>query len=87
MEEITQKGDADELRAMIEEHVRETGSRKGQEILEQFTKYLSKFKKIIPNDYKKMLTLSRKYEAMGFDREEAQIEAFYESVGQKRQEG
>ena len=45
MEEITQKGDADELRAMIEEHVRETGSRKGQEILEQFTKYLSKFKK------------------------------------------
>lgn len=87
MEEITQKGDADELRAMIEEHVRETGSRKGQEILEQFTKYLSKFKKIIPNDYKKMLTLSRKYEAMGFDSEEAQIEAFYESVGQKRQEG
>ena len=50
MEEITQKGDADELRAMIEEHVRETGSRKGQEILQQFTKYLSKFKKIIPND-------------------------------------
>ena len=72
---------------MIEEHVRETGSRKGQEILEQFTKYLSKFKKIIPNDYKKMLTLSRSMKRWGLSSEEAQIEAFYESVGQKRQEG
>ena len=29
-----------------------TGSAKGKYILEHFCEYLSKFKKIIPNDYK-----------------------------------
>ena len=37
-----------ELRDMIEAHVRNTGSEKGQEILDHFDEYLPKFKKIIP---------------------------------------
>lgn len=41
---------------------------------------MPKFKKIIPNDYKRMLTLSAKLEEKGLSSEQAQIEAFYESL-------
>ena len=87
MEEITWKSEAEELRGMIREHVEATGSLKGQIILEHFEEYLPKFKKIIPNDYKKMLVLSKHYEEMGLGSEQAQIEAFYESTGQKKMGG
>ena len=87
MEEITWKSEAEELRGMIREHVEETGSLKGRMILEHFDEYLPKFKKIIPNDYKKMLVLSKHYEEMGLGSEQAQIEAFYESTGQKKMGG
>lgn len=40
---------------MITAHVAYTNSEKGKEILNDFSKYLPKFKKIIPHDYKKML--------------------------------
>lgn len=62
---------------MIEEHVAATGSRKGKEILENFAVYLPKFKKVIPNDYKKMQNMIVRMEEKGFNSEEAQIEAFY----------
>ena len=42
--------------------------------------YLPKFKKIIPNDYKRMMMLSAQMEDKGLSSEQAQIEAFYESM-------
>ena len=46
-------------------------------ILEHFQEYLPKFKKIIPNDYKKMLSMIVQMEEKGMNTEQAQIEAFY----------
>ena len=63
---------------MIEKHVAHTGSEKGKEILTHFDEYLPKFKKIIPNDYKRMMMLSAQMEDKGLSSEQAQIEAFYE---------
>ena len=65
---------------MIEEHVENTGSQKGKEVLANWKEYLPKFKKIIPEDYKRMMMLSTKFEEKGLSSEQAQIEAFYESV-------
>ena len=48
-----------------------------------FDAYLPHFKKLIPNEYKKMLTLSAKLEEKGLTSEQAQMEAFYESIGAK----
>jgi len=79
VETIESKYDVIELRAMIEEHVRETGSGRGRMVLEHFAAYLPKFKKIIPNDYKKMTVLSARFEDMGMSPEQAQMEAFNES--------
>ena len=75
--EITNKYDVQELKQMITDHVRETGSAKGQEILEHFGEYLPKFKKIIPHDYERMLRTIAQMEEKGLNAEQAQIEAFY----------
>ena len=81
MEKVDNKADEEELLHMIESHTKATGSLKGAEILKHFEEYLPKFKKIIPGDYKRMLHLSAQFEEQGMGKEEAQIEAFYVSVG------
>lgn len=80
MEKVESKADREELRRLIEAHVRHTGSAKGKRILEDFESYLPKFKKIIPEDYKRLMQLSAQFEEQGMSREEAQIEAFYASI-------
>ncbi len=77
LEEITNKYDVQALKDMIKEHVAYTHSEKGKEILDHFEIYLPKFKKIIPNDYKRMLSLIVQMEERGMNTEQAQIEAFY----------
>ena len=62
---------------MIRKHVEYTGSKKGKEVLDNFSDYLPKFKKIIPYDYEKMLMAIAQMEEKGCDYEQAQIEAFY----------
>ena len=77
-EPITDKYDVLELKEMIEEHVAATGSKKGKMILDDFSEYLPKFKKIISYDYAHMLQLIAQMEEHGLSYEQAQIEAFYE---------
>lgn len=75
---VTDKYDVLELKKMIEEHVEATGSQKGKRILDNFSEYLPKFKKIISYDYAHMLQLIAQMEEHGLSFEQAQIEAFYE---------
>ncbi len=77
MEAVTEKYDVLELKGMIEEHVKNTDSAKGREILEHFGDYLPKFKKIIPHDYRRMLLTIVQMEEKGLSSEQAQIEAFF----------
>ena len=77
-EPVVSKYDVMEIKDMITAHVAYTNSEKGKEILNDFSKYLPKFKKIIPHDYKKMLKKISEMEGKGLSAEQAQIEAFYE---------
>jgi len=77
LEEVTSKYDVLELKNMITEHVANTNSVKGKEILDNFGEYLPKFKKIIPFDYNRMLMTIVQMEEKGLSSEQAQIEAFY----------
>ena len=86
IEKVENKYDIKELKELIEEHVEATGSERGALILEHFQEYLPKFKKIIPNDFKKMIALSAKLEEKGMSTEQAQMEAFYESFQTKSTE-
>ncbi len=81
--ELSEKYDILELKKMIEEHVRATGSAKGKKILADFENYIPKFKKIIPHDYKKMMSAIASFEEKGLSLEQAQIEAFYKIVKNK----
>lgn len=76
-EEVTDKYDVLELKQMIQKHVAYTNSEKGKHILDNFSEYLPKFKKIMPHDYKKMLNQIVQMEEKGLSSEQAQIEAFY----------
>ena len=77
MDTVSERHDAEELRALIEGHVRETGSPLGRRILGDFEKYLPKFKKIIPRDYKRMIAAIGQMEEKGMSHEKATLEAFY----------
>lgn len=76
-ESVTEKYDVLELKNMIIDHVNATGSKKGEEILNNFMDYLPKFKKIIPHDYRRMLMTIVQMEEKGLSSEQAQIEAFF----------
>lgn len=76
-EEVSNKYDVMELKDMIKEHVAFTNSEKGKEILDNFSEYLPKFKKVIPYDYNRMLMAIVQMEEEGLSSEQAQIEAFY----------
>ena len=54
-----------------------TGSPRGKEILDNFSEFLPKFKKVLPYDYDRMLRVIASVEERGLDGEQAQIEAFY----------
>ena len=77
IENVTSKYDVMEVKEMLKEHVAYTNSEKGKEILRNLGEYLPKFKKIMPNDYKKMQNLIVQMEERGLSSEQAQIEAFY----------
>ena len=76
IEELSAEHDVDLLRGLLENHVRETGSVKGRRILDHFMDYVPKFKKIIPRDYRRMLSSIARFEAQGLSRDEAELEAF-----------
>ena len=84
IEKIVNQQDEQELRTMIEAHVKETGSKLGRKVLDNFAKYIPYFKKIIPNEYEKIINLSASLEAKGLTGEDARMEAFNILCGNRR---
>ncbi len=76
--ELTEKYDIAELQGILEDYVRETGSAFAKEILENYEDYIPDFKKIVPNDYHRMLSAISRFEEQGIDHETAVLEAFKE---------
>jgi glutamate synthase (ferredoxin) len=77
LEEMLHKQDVTVLKEMLTNHVKLTGSKKGQEILDDFSNYLPKFKKVLPHDFDKMYKATVRMEEKGLSGDEALIEAFY----------
>ncbi|MCR5045884.1 MAG: glutamate synthase large subunit [Treponema sp.] len=71
-----QSPDESVLKELIEKHVKETGSQKGKEILSDWEKNKTLFKKIIPNDYLKIMGEISRQETLGLDYEDAALSAF-----------
>ncbi len=81
LSEVTAEYDIGELKSILTDYVKETGSEYGKEILDNFEEYLPDFKKIVPNDYQRMLTAISHFEEQGVDSETAIYDAFREVTG------
>ena len=68
--------DTDSLHSLIEQHVAETGSIRGKEILSNWDHYKNCFKKIIPNDYLRIMKEIKEQEKTITNHEEAVLAAF-----------
>ena len=77
MSSVSEKHDIEELKTMIENHVAATDSKLGKKILADFDAYLPLFKKIIPNDYQRMISTIGRLEEKGIPHEQAKLDAFY----------
>ncbi len=81
MSELSDKFDIAQLKDILSDYVKETGSAHGKKILDDFEEYVPKFKKIIPHDYQKMISAISKYEEQGVSYDNAVLEAFKEVAG------
>ena len=72
--------DINSLKSLIEEHVNETKSEKGIRILDDFDILISKFRKVIPKDYKHMLKILDEKQKEGLEGDSALFAAFIENT-------
>ncbi|MGN7455647.1 glutamate synthase large subunit [Paenibacillus pasadenensis] len=77
LERVEDEADVQELRSLIEDHVRYTGSAIGERVLANWEQSLGDFVRVIPKDYKRMLEQIRHAEeAQGLKGDEALLAAF-----------
>ncbi|WP_309398058.1 glutamate synthase large subunit [Cerasicoccus maritimus] len=76
--ELIECGDSEieSVRAEIAKHVEYTNSPRGQEILDNWSEVSSKFIKVLPADYERMLNAFKKVEEQGLSGDEAAMAAF-----------
>jgi glutamate synthase (NADPH/NADH) large chain len=55
LEDVVERDDIAELRSLIEKHAQVTGSKRAQDILEDWEQQVSRFVKVMPRDYKRAL--------------------------------
>ena len=72
------------IETLIRKHLKETGSKTAEKILADFDFYFKHFKKVVPNDYKKMLEEIEKNTKEGMDYEEAEFKAFETITGKSK---
>ena len=82
IQELTEKFEIAELKDILTDYVKETGSKLGRAVVEDFEHYIPYFKKIVPNDYQRMLTAIGRNEEQGMPHESAVMEAFREVTDQ-----
>ncbi len=76
LERVEEAEDIAELRGMMESHIQYTESAIASRLLENWETSLSRFVKVIPKDYKKMLEQIRKAEDSGLQGGDALLAAF-----------
>ena len=83
MVSLLQLGNEDEIeevKSMIEKHVKYTKSKQGSRILSRWEEIAPKFVKVLPNDYARVLQALKRVEETGVSGEEAVMAAFKANV-------
>ncbi len=80
LETLQDEAEITKLRAMIERHITYTDSALGRQVLDLWTEMVPKFVKVMPNDYKRMLTAIERVKSQGLSDDEAVMAAFEENA-------
>lgn len=81
IDDISDEEDKRELKIMIENHAKYTNSSVAKNILKDLDSAYSKFVKVIPKDYKKIISILKEEEKKGTDTEESLLFAFESVTG------
>ncbi|MDY3929257.1 MAG: glutamate synthase large subunit [Clostridia bacterium] len=81
--QVSDNTDKKELKELIGEHYKNTDSSTAKAILDNWNEEVTKFVKIVPNDYKKIMDILARENKKGTDREEALLIAFEAVTGKK----
>jgi len=76
LEKLEDPAEAEEVRQMIERHAEYTRSQRAWKILASWQKYVGRFLKVMPNDYKRVLLTLNKMKEKGLSGEDAIMAAF-----------
>ena len=76
IEKMTNDKDIAELKNMIENHIKYTGSERGKYLLDNFDAEVKNFVKVIPKAYKEMIEEIDRAKAAGLSDEDALLDAF-----------
>ncbi|MGO8670253.1 MAG: glutamate synthase large subunit, partial [Capsulimonadaceae bacterium] len=80
LERIEDLVESEEIRQMIRQHAELTCSRKAAYVLDNWTELAPMFVKVMPRDYKRMITAIEKAKATGLTGDEAAMTAFEENA-------
>src|SRR5204862_130122 len=80
LEKLSETAETEAVRAMIENHVRYTGSDHAKRILDNWSTMSSKFVKVMPKDYKRVLQALEEAKKAGLTGEEAIMAAFQKNA-------
>jgi glutamate synthase domain-containing protein 2/glutamate synthase domain-containing protein 1/glutamate synthase domain-containing protein 3 len=80
LEKLTDPGEIQEVRAMIQRHADYTHSERAKNILKLWDEMVTKFVKVMPKDYKRVLEATKRVKEAGLSGEEATMAAFEENA-------
>ncbi len=80
LEPLAGSGDEAEVRALVQRHLDVTGSSRAAEVLATWASSVARFVRVIPNDYRRVLSAQARMRASGLDAEAAEMAAFEENA-------
>jgi glutamate synthase (ferredoxin) len=78
--ELRDEDEIEEVRSMIKKHAEYTRSDRAWKVLALWEEMVPKFKKVYPNDYRRVIETQKKFKASGLSDEEAIMAAFEENA-------
>ncbi|WP_404329004.1 glutamate synthase large subunit [Mesobacillus maritimus] len=85
LERISEENELNEVKKLVETHLRYTDSAKANYVLENWKNVVKQFVKVIPNDFKRMVGKIQEQKAAGLTKEQAIMRAFEANARQKKQ--
>ena len=80
LEQLDDQGEIGEVRQMVQRHAEFTKSERAKDVLAKWEEMVSKFVKVMPKDYKRMLSAIKRVRDTGLSGEEAVMAAFEENA-------